>query len=191
MTEKQNSSKEKLIIAMASLILQKGFANTSPRDILAQSNVGQGSFYHHFKGKEDLALHAIRHNCNKLVKANQDILEGEGTAFDKLSKILTRPRDINQGCLIGQMAKDKSIMERPLLAKEITKNFKLIKDMIYNLIQNGISEGSISTRLSTLEATALVISVLQGAYVTAQGLQDNDYFSLSTNAVLELFRPIK
>lgn len=57
------NSKDKLIQAMANLLLEKGLANTCPRDILSESNVSQGSLYHNFEGKEELALYAIRFNC--------------------------------------------------------------------------------------------------------------------------------
>ena len=60
MNTKRNS-KEKLIKVMAVLLLEKGLANTSPNDILTRAEVGQGSLYHYFQGKEDLSLAAIKY----------------------------------------------------------------------------------------------------------------------------------
>lgn len=54
-------SKEKLVVAMRSLLAQHGYAQTSPKMVLEASGVGQGSLYHHFAGKGRLALEAVGH----------------------------------------------------------------------------------------------------------------------------------
>ncbi len=55
-----HASREKLISAMCALLSERGFEATSPTMIFKRSAVGQGSMYHHFEGKNDLALAAIR-----------------------------------------------------------------------------------------------------------------------------------
>lgn len=52
-------SRVKLVAAMRSLLAQHGYAQTSPKMVLEASGVGQGSLYHHFAGKEGLALEAV------------------------------------------------------------------------------------------------------------------------------------
>lgn len=183
------NSRDKLIQAMAKLLLEKGLANTSPRDILSEAKVGQGSLYHHFEGKEDLALYAIRFNSDQLINANQTLLNKEATAFEQLSALLQKARDIDRGCLVGQMARDRRIKEDPKLALEVTRGFEWMKSIIEKLLKTGIAEGSISSQLAPLEGTIMIMSVLQGAYITASGLQDETYFHLSINALLKLLKP--
>ena len=48
-----------LIKATKALLWEKGYDATSPRAIQALSNAGQGSFYHHFRSKKDLAATAL------------------------------------------------------------------------------------------------------------------------------------
>lgn len=55
-----HGSREKLISAMCALLSERGLEATSPTMIFKRSGVGQGSMYHHFEGKNDLALAAIR-----------------------------------------------------------------------------------------------------------------------------------
>lgn len=183
---KQNS-REKLIIAMADLLLEKGLANTSPKDILKWSGVGQGSLYHHFNGKEDLALYAITYNVEQLISINSSVLNTDTNAYNKLSNLLLKPRNIQRGCLVGQMARDRSIMTNPHLAAEVTRGFLTMKQTLENIIRMGISDGSISNILAPLEAVTLIISTLQGAYVSAKGLQDESYFHLTINSLLKIF----
>lgn len=54
-------SKQKLVAAACALLAERGFEATSPQMIQQRSGIGHGSMYHHFKGKDDLALDAIGH----------------------------------------------------------------------------------------------------------------------------------
>lgn len=54
-------SKQKLVAAMCALLAERVFQATSPTMVLQRSGIGHGSLYHHYRGKEDLALDAISH----------------------------------------------------------------------------------------------------------------------------------
>lgn len=192
MNNNQNSkrnSREKLIKAMADLLLEKGLASTSPNDILTRAKVGHGSLYHYFTGKEDLSLYAIKYNVEQLINFNTSILNTDKDAYNKLSDLLLKSRNINRGCLIGQLARDRAIMENKILATEVTRGFESMKQTLKSLINSGISDGSISNKLAPLEAVTLIISTLQGAYISAKGLQDDSYFRITINTLLKIFTP--
>jgi len=57
-TVKGTRTKDRIIEAAFRLIHRQGFNNTSLEDILRESGVGKGNFYHHFKSKDELG-HAI------------------------------------------------------------------------------------------------------------------------------------
>lgn len=54
-------SKQKLVSAACALLAERGFEASSPQMFQQRSGVGHGSMYHHYPGKEDLALDAISH----------------------------------------------------------------------------------------------------------------------------------
>lgn len=56
-----HSSKTKLLDAALKVIRGKGYSATTLDDICTAAGVTKGSFFHHFSGKEDLALAAVRH----------------------------------------------------------------------------------------------------------------------------------
>lgn len=60
-TETQHESKTKLLDAAAHVIRAKGYAATTVDDICHKAGVTKGSFFHHFKSKDELALAAIAH----------------------------------------------------------------------------------------------------------------------------------
>ncbi len=55
------TSKAKLLDAALQVIRTKGYTATTIDDICAAASLTKGSFFHHFKSKEDLALAAIDH----------------------------------------------------------------------------------------------------------------------------------
>jgi TetR/AcrR family transcriptional repressor of nem operon len=57
----QHESKTKLLDAAMQVIRAKGYAAATVDDICHQAGVTKGSFFHHFKGKDELALNAVAH----------------------------------------------------------------------------------------------------------------------------------
>ena len=57
-TETQHTSKTKLLDAALHVIRAKGYAATTIDDICSEAGVTKGSFFHHFKSKDELAVAA-------------------------------------------------------------------------------------------------------------------------------------
>jgi len=182
----KSSSKDKLIEAMASLILEKGLANTSPRDILERSGVGHGSLYHHFKGKEDLALHSVNHNIDTWKEKTKTLFSANQGPKEKLNTYFDSPRDVMRGCLIGQMARDGEMMASPELAEAITGGFSWITEKLESVLQEGIQSGDFNAWLSPSETALLILCSVQGSYVVAKGLQDEAVMRKNINALKKL-----
>src|SRR5882724_12130501 len=56
-----HSSKTKLLDAALTVIRTKGYSATTVDDICHAAGVTKGSFFHHFKSKDELALAAAEH----------------------------------------------------------------------------------------------------------------------------------
>jgi TetR/AcrR family transcriptional repressor of nem operon len=56
-----HESRLRLLSAAVHTIRSKGYAATTVDDICREAGVTKGSFFHHFKTKDDLALAAVRH----------------------------------------------------------------------------------------------------------------------------------
>ena len=61
MTQTQHESKTKLLDAALHVIRAKGYAATTIDDICHRAGVTKGSFFYHFKSKDELALAAASH----------------------------------------------------------------------------------------------------------------------------------
>ena len=60
-TELQHKSRTKLLDAALHVIRANGYAATRIEDVCEAADLTKGSFFHHFKSKEDLALAAAGH----------------------------------------------------------------------------------------------------------------------------------
>jgi TetR/AcrR family transcriptional regulator, transcriptional repressor for nem operon len=56
-----HNSKTQLLNAALQVIRSKGYAGTTVEDICLEAGVTKGSFFHHFKSKDELALSAAAH----------------------------------------------------------------------------------------------------------------------------------
>jgi TetR/AcrR family transcriptional repressor of nem operon len=61
MIELAEGPKRKLLDAALHVIRTQGYAGSSVDDICREAGVTKGSFFHHFKGKDDLAMAATEH----------------------------------------------------------------------------------------------------------------------------------
>src|SRR5437763_17207801 len=61
MIELAEGPKRKLLDAALHVIRAQGYAGSSVDDICREAGVTKGSFFHHFKGKDDLAIAATEH----------------------------------------------------------------------------------------------------------------------------------
>jgi TetR/AcrR family transcriptional repressor of nem operon len=61
MVKPQNQSRTRLLDATIKTIRTRGYSATRIEDVCAEAQLTKGSFFHHFKSKEDLALAAAAH----------------------------------------------------------------------------------------------------------------------------------
>ncbi len=61
MMQHKHEFKTKLLDATLKVVRAKGYTATRIEDVCAEAGLTKGSFFHHFKSKEDLALSAVAH----------------------------------------------------------------------------------------------------------------------------------
>lgn len=70
------SKKQALTRAAAELLWERGYTGTSPAMILERANAGQGSMYHHFSGKAELAVAAMSDMSDHCAPARRRLCPG-------------------------------------------------------------------------------------------------------------------
>lgn len=184
------SSRERLITATRELLWSRGYTATSPKAILAAAGVGQGSMYHHFEGKQALALEAIRANAADLRNAIEADVTIAGSAVDRVERYLLKYRDVLKGCKFGRLAQDPDVIESPALQAEIDEMFTWMCARLAEVIAQGQVDGELPTDLHSNDIGAMVIAVVEGGYVLARGQNNPEVFTAATRGAIDLLRRV-
>jgi len=60
MKDRGETTRESILDAAKTLVMSKGFSGTSIDDVLKLTGKTKGAFFHHFKGKADLACQLVK-----------------------------------------------------------------------------------------------------------------------------------
>lgn len=165
-------SREQLVRTMSELMWERGYAATSPRTVRERSGVGQGSMYHHFPSKRDLALAALERNCADLLPATEELLSRPGDPMEKLTEYLTRPLPALRGCKVGRMTQDPLVAGDPGLLKPIAEAFATVHHALVAVIREAVQRGQLRPEVDPERLAYLLSATIQGGYVLAIAAQD-------------------
>ena len=160
-------TRDRLTDAMATLLWERGYAATSPRDVLDRAGVGQGSMYHHFSGKHELAVEAFRGAVDHLLGEGR-VLDDEGTAVERLERYLTLPRPGTKGCPVGRMTQDPQVVDDPELLAMISGAFDAAAEHWARTIAEAVDAGELPASIVPADLALTLSAVLQGGYVLAR-----------------------
>lgn len=161
-------ARDRLLESTQELLWERGYAATSPAAIMKRSAVGQGSMYHHFGGKVDLATEAFKLSARATFSTAVDLLSGEGTALERTVAYLLRQRDVLRGCPVGRMAEDADVLSTPELFEILQSTFARLRALLTQTLQAGILAGELPSELNATELADTVLAVVQGGYILAR-----------------------
>lgn len=181
-------TRTRLVDGMADLLWERGYVGTSPAAVLARAGVGQGSLYHHFAGKQDLAVAGIRRNADTLTRAAREALDGPGTAYERLERFLLRDRDVLRGCRIGRMTQDPDVVAEDPLRQPVAEALARVRGTLATVIDEGQRRGELAAGIAPGDLAATILSTLQGGYVLARAEADEERFAAAVRGLLALLR---
>ena len=181
-------SKERLLQAMSELLWERGYAATSPREVRERSGVGQGSMYHHFPGKRELAVAAIERNCADVLPATQDLLAATGDPMAKLTAYLSRPLPALKGCKVGRLTQDPVVASDSELLQPVADAFDAVHRALARVVREAIELGQLDPGLDPEQVAYLLTATIQGGYVLAIAAQDPAPFDAARAGALALLR---
>jgi AcrR family transcriptional regulator len=177
---------ERLIRSTQELLWDRGYVGTSPKAIQQHAQAGQGSMYHHFAGKSDLALAAIRRSADELRDEAEAALSGDGTAVEKISAYLHREREILRGCRIGRLAQDPDIIDSAELRRPVDETFDWLRTRLAHVLAEGRTHGEFGDDLNPDDVAATIAAVVQGGYVLARAAGKEEPFTRAIEGVRSL-----
>jgi AcrR family transcriptional regulator len=166
------SKKEALTEATAQLLWERGYVGTSPAMILSRSNAGQGSMYHHFSGKAELAVAAMTHMADQLRAKVEAALATGDTAIARVHAYLDSERDPLAGCRMGRLVHDHDVVADEHLRAPAASYFSWLRERLVAVLTEGVAKGELNPDADVTTMAALIVATVQGAYVLSRAQHD-------------------
>jgi AcrR family transcriptional regulator len=183
------STPERLIESTRELLWERGYVGTSPKAIQQHAGAGQGSMYHHFTGKPDLALAAILRTAAELRATAEDVLGTPGTPYERIAAYLRRERDVLRGCPVGRLTMDPDVMASDELRAPVDATIDWLRERLAGIVEEGKEQGQFAASLDPEEVAATIVATVQGGYVLARASGSPAAFDTGVRGLLALLDP--
>ena len=167
-TEPAHSTKQRLLDAGLAMLLEHGYHDLGIQALLDATETPKGSFYHHFKDKEDFALQVIDEYM-KNVHAGLDACLGD-KSVPPLKRVrgffeLTREhyrREGYMGCLLGGLGQELSGVSE-VFRRKVEGCFAEIARRIAACLEEARKRGEIPAGADTRKMASLLVDCWEGA----------------------------
>ena len=167
-------SKTKLLDATLRVVRSKGYTAARVEDICAEAKVTKGSFFHHFKSKEDLVFAAILHwdemTDGLFAQAPYHDLEDP---LDRLLAYLEFRKDLLAGelpdytCFAGMITQE-TYQTHPELVAACERNISGHAKTLENDISAAMEKYRVNGKWSAKGLALHTQAVIQGAFILAK-----------------------
>ncbi len=171
------SKKEALLNTAQNLMLEKGFVATTLDEICCSSETTKGSFFHYFKGKEELGKELVERYAQgvrdfmeaALSSAGDDPLDRVYALIDTFIKSSESPEF--KGCLLGMFSQELSKTHPEIMAC-CTKSF----EGAANIFKENLRQAKIKyAPKASFDVDSLAehfIAISQGSMIMMKAQQD-------------------
>lgn len=163
-----HSTKQRLIDAGLRMLLEHGYNDLGIQALLSETKTPKGSFYHHFKDKEDFALQVIDAYMAQ-VHAGLDECLGDRKLpplarvrrfFEQTQK--SYREDGYMGCLLGGLGQELSGISE-VFRRKIEGCFATIADRIAACLKEARDRGEIPANANIRQMANLIVDCWEGA----------------------------
>lgn len=181
-------TRSRLVEATQNLLWERGYAAISPKDIQGRAQAGQGSMYHHFGGKQDLAVAALQLSAEQMRADAAGLLSGPGTSLERLETYLRRQRDSLRGCRMGRMTYDADVVAAGPLLQPVSETLGWLVEAVTEVVAQGVEAGEFPASTDPATVASAVVAVVQGGYVLARAQQDRVAFDAAIEGAVAMLR---
>jgi AcrR family transcriptional regulator len=189
------TKRDDLVWAAKKLMCERGFEAVSPRDLLAESGAGQGSFYHHFQSKRDLALTALEEVSSEMQATTHKTIESGASPLEGILNYLAYPRDGLRGCRMGRFAGEAAVVDTSLRVP-IENYFRDLQNTLAEALRGAQASGKLANDLVAQDVAGedvaaedlalMLIAVIQGGYVLSRIYRDRNAIRRATQTAAKI-----
>lgn len=161
-------TKVRLLEAGLTLLLERGYTDTAVQDILDATNLPKGSFYHHFRNKQDFALQVVDRYMDAvharldaaLTDASRAPLDRVRTFFEGVRKDYAAEGYL--GCLLGQLGQELAGVS-PVFRAKIEGCLRTIATRIGSCLAEAAREGDLPAGTDPRALGHVLVNCWEGA----------------------------
>jgi AcrR family transcriptional regulator len=142
--------------------------------------------YHHFTGKPDLALAAIRRTAEEMRATTEGVLSAPGSAYERIQAYLRRERDVLRGCPIGRLTMDPDVIGSDELRAPVDETLDWLRERLAAIVEEGKKQGEFAPSLDAEAIAATILATVQGGYVLARASGSPAAFDAGVRGLLSL-----
>jgi AcrR family transcriptional regulator len=178
--------KKQIINTAISLFREKGVQNTSVDSIVEKAGIAKGTFFYHFKKKDNIVFEIIEMEFKNYLFVPEQIIENkEISAVEKMRKVLMS---------LFSAFKTSSILEQifkfgvPLQYENYISELRLkvIIPVIANIIEQGKNEGSFKLANTDIISSILVRGIIAYIHTIYKKLDDPKVLQSLLSGIEEL-----
>ena len=174
-TRQPELKRQKLIEAAIRLILKRGYNATTVDDICAEAKITKGSFFHHFKNKEEIGQAAVKawgefgqSIYAEAWKQKGEPLEEIHRLFNIMEGITRRPEPCV--CVVGMMAQEMSI-ENPEFREACARELEVWTEMFRSRLQTAQKQLKPAVKFDPDQVAWFLNSIWQGSILIGKARQ--------------------
>ncbi len=176
-------TREKVVGEAGRLFALKGYHDTKLDEILHGAGVTTGAFFHHFKGKEDLAFAVIdqhmarrRTLLDQIERSLPEASDGGPLApvfrrLDAIEKMIRRREHARGGCVIGNLSTALSDTHEGFRRRLAECFDEMAREFQPHLAAAARAKGHAPRALAT-KLAHYIVSVIEGAIMLARTQRD-------------------
>jgi TetR/AcrR family transcriptional repressor of nem operon len=154
------------------LFWRKGFADTTPQDLVAELGIGKGSLYNTFASKRALFDLALRRYVDMRVAGIVETLNGPGSATTRIRAALQRLAEADaaltsRGCLAVNTAVEVAGSD-DAAADAVRRLFKRIEGAFQAVIEEGQRSGEVTAGRDPRQMASLLLTSFIGMSILAK-----------------------
>lgn len=168
LTEQEQAGRRREIFdAAVHLILEKGFQETSMREIAQAAGMGKSTLYDYFKTKDDILVFVLEEETLILTKQVQAIACLDIPPDARLRRIMETHLQFMQAnhSLLSRLGVEVQRL-KPESQQPINERRYVYQDMVRDIILEGISQGCFRQVDALLTARLLINSLLSVLYTS-------------------------
>lgn len=169
--------REKLVQAGLDQFHRAGFNGSSVEDITDTAGVPKGSFYNHFKSKEDLAVEVVEQYVKEYETLLATLRDTAVPPVKRLKRYFTAMSETflesghKRGCLLGNFSSEMADHSEPVRLRLETAFDEWIK-LIAIVVKEAQEAGEVDSKVKPDQLAGVLLSAFEGALLRARAAND-------------------